>query len=83
MTGRFEEAREWFTRARRVLEEQEARPLRARVDLDEAELFARRDAPGDRETALALIEQAVPQFRDIGMPGFLRGAEQLRSRLQI
>src|SRR5262249_52411227 len=36
LTGRPDEAHQWFERARAVLDEQGARPLRALVDLDEA-----------------------------------------------
>jgi hypothetical protein len=39
---RFDEAAEWFAKARIVLEEQGARPSRALVDLYEARMYARR-----------------------------------------
>jgi len=48
LTGRFDEAREWFEKARRVLDEQGARPLRAVVDFDEAWMEVRRGGAGDR-----------------------------------
>jgi class 3 adenylate cyclase/tetratricopeptide (TPR) repeat protein len=81
LQGRFDEAAEWFAEARRVLEEQGARPLRARVDLDEAQMYARRGAPGDRERALPLLDAAIAQFRPLGMTGYERLASVLRREL--
>jgi tetratricopeptide (TPR) repeat protein len=81
VSGRFEEAGDWFARARAVLEEQGARPLRAIVDYDEALMYVRRAAEGDRERALPLLDAALTQFRDIGMTGWLRRGEELRDRL--
>src|SRR5262249_7790541 len=46
---RYDEAVDWFAKARAVLDDQGARPLRAIVDYDEALMYARRDAAGDRE----------------------------------
>src|SRR4029453_1226408 len=74
LTGRFDEARQWFGRARKVLDEQGARPLRALVDLDEAEMELRRGAAGDRGRGGELLEAAVAQFETIGMPGWGRHA---------
>src|SRR5262249_31173608 len=74
---RYEEALEWFAKARTVLDEQGARPLRAIVDYDEALMYARRDGPGDRERALPLLDSALAQFRALGMPGWIRRAEAL------
>jgi tetratricopeptide (TPR) repeat protein len=69
---RYDEAIEWFARARRVLDEQGARPLRAIVDHDEALMYVRRGEPGDMQLAAPLLEAALRQFRDIGMPGWIR-----------
>jgi hypothetical protein len=76
LTARFDEARQWFDDARAVLDEQGARPLRAIVDYDEALMYARRNAPGDREHARSLCDEALRQFRDIGMPGWIVRAEE-------
>jgi tetratricopeptide (TPR) repeat protein len=81
VSGRFEEASQWFSRARAVLEEQGARPLRALADHDEALMYARRGADGDRERALPLLDAALAQFREIGMTGWLRRGEDLRKQL--
>src|SRR5262249_22606075 len=72
---RSDEAAEWFAKARTVLDEQGARPLRAIVDYDEALMYARRDTPSDRERAAPLLEAALAQFRALGMPGWIRRAE--------
>jgi len=81
LSGRFDEASEWFARARGVLEEQGARPLRAIADYDEALMYARRAADGDRERALPLLDAALAQFREIGMTGWVRRGEALREQL--
>jgi class 3 adenylate cyclase/tetratricopeptide (TPR) repeat protein len=77
LQGRYDEAVEWFARARAVLEEQGARPLRAITDLDEAMMYIRRGAPGDRERASPLLDAALQQFRALGMTGWTRRAESL------
>ena len=74
---RYDEAVEWFAKARVVLDEQGARPLRAIVDYDEALTYVRRGKPGDAKRAAPLLEAALAQFRDIGMPGWIRCAEYL------
>ncbi len=73
---RYDEASEWFAQARVVLEEQGARPLRAITDYDEALMFLRRADAGDRESARPLLKVAAEQFRNIGMTGWLRRAEE-------
>jgi len=72
----------WFEAARRVLDEQGAQPLRAVVDLDEARMYARRGARGDRTRALALLDLAEPQMRRIGMTGWLTRTAALRAALR-
>jgi len=79
--GRFDEAREWFEKARRVLDEQGARPLRAIVDFDEAWMELRRGQDADRERALTLLDAARGPFESIGMPGRLHRADELRQQL--
>jgi tetratricopeptide (TPR) repeat protein len=46
---RYDEAIEWFARARSVLEEQGARPLLAIAEFDQAITFSRRAGLRDRE----------------------------------
>src|SRR5262249_17510094 len=74
---RYAEAVDWFAKARTLLAEQGARPLRAIVDYDEALMYARRGAPGDAERARPLLDAALRQFRTLGMPGWIRRAEAL------
>ena len=81
LTGRFDEASEWFAKARAVLEEQGARPLRAICDYDEALMYIRRNADGDRERAGPLLDAALTQFREIGMTGWVTRGEELRSKI--
>ena len=76
---RYDEAVEWFAKARTALDEQGARPLRAIVDYDEALMYARRAAPGDRERAAPLVDAALAQFRTLGMSGWIRRAEALEA----
>jgi class 3 adenylate cyclase len=81
LLGRFDEAAGWFAEARAVLEDQGARPLRARVDLDEARMFLRRGEPGDADRARRLLDAATLQFRQIGMPGWELRAGALEREL--
>jgi tetratricopeptide (TPR) repeat protein len=82
LQARFEEALAWFAKAREVLEEQGARPLRAIADYDEALMHVRRGEPGDRERAESLLQRAIEQFRTIGMPGWERHARRLLAPTQ-
>jgi hypothetical protein len=79
LQGRHDEASQWFADARRVTEEQGARPCRAIVDYDEALMFTRRGAPGDRERAQPLLDAALREFRAIGMTGWAARADALRA----
>jgi tetratricopeptide (TPR) repeat protein len=81
LSGRYDEAGKWFAEARTVLEEAGARPLRAIVDYDEALMFARRNAEGDKERARPLLDAALAQFREIGMTGWVRLAEELQQQI--
>jgi tetratricopeptide (TPR) repeat protein len=78
----WDESIVWFAKARVVLEEEGARPLRARVDFEEARMYMRRGAPGDRERAIRLIEVATERFRALGMDGWIPRAEDLASTLR-
>ncbi len=81
LQGRFQEGVEWFAKARAVLDEQGARPLRALADFDEAWMYLRRGGAGDRERARPLLAVASDQFRAIGMTGWLRRTEKLSGDL--
>jgi hypothetical protein len=74
LQGRHDEARHWFTEARRVLTEQGARPLLAIADFDEAVMEAALDAPRAR----SLLDSARREFEALGMAGWLRKAAELQ-----
>jgi hypothetical protein len=78
LQNRYVEASEWFAKARTVLDEQGARPLRAIADFDEAVMYQRRGAgfvvgPGSR-----LLQAAVEQFEALDMTGWARRAHMTR-----
>jgi DNA-binding SARP family transcriptional activator len=72
LDGRHEKASRWFAEARRVLDTQGARPLRAIVDFDEALMHRR---AGQTGAARPLLDAAVDQFARLGMTGWLRRAK--------
>ena len=76
LSGRYDEAAGWFAKARRVLDEQGWRPLRAITDYDEALMYLRRGAVGDAMRAQPFLAAASAQFRALGMTGWIRRAEQ-------
>lgn len=80
LQGGYDEAIDWFAKARVVLDEQGARPLRATVDYDEALMYYRRAAPGDIERAQPLLDAALQQFLPLGMAGWIQRAETLRAQ---
>ena len=78
LQGRYDEARDWFAKARGVLEEDGQRPLRALVDFDEALMWVRRGRRGDRERASpAPAMRPSSTFSAIGMPGWEKRANEL------
>jgi tetratricopeptide (TPR) repeat protein len=81
LSGRHDEAGSWFAEARRVLDEQGARPLLAICDHDEALMHVRRAAPGDAARARTLLDAARRQFETLGMTGWIRRAHELSARL--
>lgn len=78
LDGRLDEADHWFAQARLVLEEQEARPLRAIADFDQALMLIR---AGHNRQAGPCLNAAIGQFQRIGMTGWLRRAGQLATLL--
>jgi tetratricopeptide (TPR) repeat protein len=77
LQGRYDEAHEWFTQARTVLDEQGARPLRAIADFDEALMHQRREDADGYSRARPFLDGAIELFRILGMTGWTRRAEQL------
>lgn len=74
---RYGEAELWFSEARKVLDLQGARPLRAIADLDEARMRLRRADDGDSEQATRLLRSCRAAFRAVGMPGWSERAKRL------
>lgn len=85
LQGRIDEASEWFGKAREVLDEQGARPLRAIVDHDEAlALYRHSQKTGSELDAVrvrGLLELALAQFGELGMTGWITQAESLVARV--
>jgi len=74
LQGRYQEASEWFAKARAVLDEQGARPLRAITDYDEGLMLQRQ---GDSAAAAPLLQTALKQFRAVEMTGWVRAVEMI------
>ncbi|HUA34554.1 MAG TPA: AAA family ATPase [Candidatus Binataceae bacterium] len=72
--GRYEEASDFFAQARRALDEQGSRIVRAIVDYDEALMYLRRARNGDGRLARPLLDAALGQFKIIGMTGWIARA---------
>jgi hypothetical protein len=75
LQGRYDEASEWFSKAREVLDQQGARPLRAITDFDESLMYSRRGASDDARRAAGLMDLATQQFAKLEMTGWLRRAQ--------
>ena len=74
LQGRYDEASQWFVKARGVLDEQGARPLRAVADFDEALMYRRRGWEDDKSRARPLLEAAMEGFHSLNMTGWIRRA---------
>jgi tetratricopeptide (TPR) repeat protein len=82
LQGQHDEAVEWFARAREVLDEQGARPLRAIADYDQAMMFLRRGEPGDKSRAQPFLNSAAEQFDRLHMSGWIKHTQSLMSEQQ-
>jgi DNA-binding CsgD family transcriptional regulator len=78
LQGREADARRWFAEARKALDSDGQRPLRALVDFDEARMYVRRSRRGDRARASPLLDAALQQFETIGMTGWAQRARDLK-----
>ena len=83
LRGAFDEAIDWFAKARGVLDEQGAKPLRAITDHDEGLMYLRRGGVGDAQRGGALVSRALEQFEVLGMPGWIRSATKLLTSDQL
>ena len=80
--GDAREAGRWFAESRLVLDEAGARPLRAIVDFDEGLMHHRLGAHGDGRLRAQLLDDAIRQFAELGMTGWLRRAHTLVAATQ-
>jgi tetratricopeptide (TPR) repeat protein len=78
VAGRDDEARQWWEKARDVLQTQQAATLLALVDHDEALMAARRMRSGDAASLRPGLDAARQQFETLGMTGWARRVATLR-----
>lgn len=81
VTGRPEEAREWFRRATERLTERGAIVLLPYVACDEALMEVRLGGDGDRANGLRRLEEADDWAGRIGLPGQRPRIDELRASL--
>ncbi|HUG13987.1 MAG TPA: AAA family ATPase [Thermomicrobiales bacterium] len=79
---RWDAAERHFEDALRMNREWGVRPYVAYTQYGWADMLHRRDGPGDRERALALLDEALALARDIGMVRLERLATGLLDRLK-
>ncbi|HVP28229.1 MAG TPA: AAA family ATPase [Myxococcota bacterium] len=77
---RCDEAADWLDQARRVLDAQGARPLRALCDFDEALMWWRIEPDDPRVPPL--LDTALERFAALGMHGWTKRAAALREKLR-
>lgn len=77
LSGRADEATEFFAKARTVLDESGQRPLRAKVDLDEATFLTKSAGNVDHDSIGELLRRSGAAFEEIGMTEW---AERARSK---
>jgi tetratricopeptide (TPR) repeat protein len=58
-----------------------ARPFLARSQHEYARMLIERNESGDKEKARTLLDEAIPIYRELGMPTFLKDAEELMGNL--
>ena len=83
LQDRYDEASEWFDKARKFLETHGSRPLRAIADYDEALMYLRRGEAGDPGRARTFLQKAHERFELLGMTGWIRAADRLASRYSL
>jgi tetratricopeptide (TPR) repeat protein len=80
--GRYDDAEEHFADALRLAERMRALPWQATIRREWAELHRRRAGRGDRERALALLDEAEAIARPIGMDLLLGWIAESRDALR-
>ncbi len=82
LIGKRDEAQQHFARARSILDESGQRPLRAIVDLDEAESLRDVDRAGVAAERDALAKHALAAFEQLGMPEWQARAASITERAE-
>ncbi|MEE9279178.1 MAG: protein kinase [Myxococcota bacterium] len=80
--GRLEDAENHFERALEVDRKMGARGWLPRTQCDYARMLLDRDAPGDRDRALALLAQALETCQELGLKGWLDMCLEQKLRAQ-
>ena len=75
--SRWEAASRHFEDALEMNNRNRARPWVAQTQYDYARTLLERDAPGDRERARALLDEALATARDLGMTALARKSESI------
>ena len=79
LQNRYQEAADWFQKAREVLEEAGWKPLRAITDYDEALMHLRSGV--DSQKGEPLLQSAIEQFASLEMKGWLKRAQRAQRAL--
>jgi class 3 adenylate cyclase/tetratricopeptide (TPR) repeat protein len=77
LQSKYDEASEWFERARRSFDTRGVRTLRALTDYDEGLMYFRRGSNSDTATGRHLAEVALEQFQNLGMTGWAAHATNM------
>ena len=77
--GRLTEAATWFAQARDDFRNEEARPLLALVDHDEAWMYLRHPGNAEPGDVIQLLDRATTEFESMSMTGWLEHATTLRA----
>ncbi len=77
----WEVAEQHFDAAQRQVDDMPHKLEQARVRYWHASMLVDRNGPGDRDRARRLVGQAITGFRQMGMPIYLKRAEELAAGL--
>jgi class 3 adenylate cyclase len=80
--GRYQEAERQYRANLDWAEQVGYRPIRVRSLIDFARMHLERAGPGDGDAALALLNEALPLAREMGMAPFVERALALKMQLQ-
>jgi tetratricopeptide (TPR) repeat protein len=78
---RWDDAVKHFENAIEINTRVGARPFLARSQHEYARMLIQRNKSGDKDKAHTLLDEAIPTYRELGMPTFLEDAEKLINSL--